>query len=143
MSKNLWKKCMRTICCSWDSIVYSVWNDHLIVDQVTAVQVSSCNADRRHMLPRCRYLSTLYTHNVHNKVKCIGIIRYIIIWPGAHTWRPLYKHVCEHGDRGDVQESYYPATASTVIIYYIIILYVLQCVVRAKSSTGFVIERHA
>lgn len=57
---------MRTICCSRDSIVYSVWNDRLIVDQVTAVQVSSCNADRRYMYTAL-YLSTLYTHNVHNK----------------------------------------------------------------------------
>jgi len=92
---------------------------------------------------RVVYLSTLYTHN---NVKCIGIIVYVIIRPGKHTWRPLYKHVCEHGDRGDVQESYYPATASVSycnnILYYYTIRFAVY-VVRAKSSTGFVIGRHA
>lgn len=65
---------------------------------------------------------------------------------GAHIRRPLYKHVCEHGDRGDVQESYYPATARVPISYNILlntVCSVCVCVVRAKSSTGFVIERRA
>jgi len=69
----------------------------------------------------------------------------ITIRIGAHIRRPLY--VCEHGDRGDVQESYYPTTASvgTYIVRYNILLNTVcsVCVVRAKSSTGFVIERRA